>query len=138
MRSLVLDIRGNNWGAQAWSTKDEKVFWDCVWKTKGDLIIVDEGSSTIARNADLIPAFNQIRHNRHDFMVVCHRASNLLPDMRQELNELFLFVQTESALALWREDFPDMQGLEQCLGLKQYEFIHCKKFSTAQKKKLSQ
>jgi hypothetical protein len=148
IRSLVLDPRNSTW-KYAWRTTDENIFWQAVWgsnkpdargntpKPIGDLIIVDEGSSTIARDKDLIPLFNQIRHHKHILMVLCHRATNLLPDMRQELNELFLFIQTPKAVEIWQEEFPDMKGLENALTLNQYEFLHCKKFSTGEKKKLA-
>lgn len=147
--TLALDPWGHNWGKQAWTTSDEETFfgkWDdkkkkfdesgVIWKRRGDLVIVDEGSSTIARDRELIPLFTKIRHQEHTLIVICHDATDLLPTMRRMLNELFLFLQTSKSVETWQQDLPGMKGLEQATTLGRFEFVHCENFSGAVKQKL--
>lgn len=144
--TLALDpyAEENRWGKQAWVTKDEKAFWDAVWKRRGDLIIVDEASSTIARDRDLVPAFTKIRHNNHHLLVICHDATDLIPTMRRMLNEVFFFAQAEDAVKLWQKDLPLMRGMSiaavtqdgQCQ-LKPYEFVHCENYKDGVIKKIA-
>jgi hypothetical protein len=142
--SLVLDPRKNknNWGPQAWVTTEAQTFSEAVWKRKGDLVIMDEGSSTIARDKDLIPMFTQIRHENHNLLVICHNATNMLPDMRQNLNELFLFAQTKKSIELWQDDLPMMRGISRAMAvdgkceLGDYEFIWCRNNKDGEKRKL--
>lgn len=144
--TLALDpyAEENQWGKQAWVTKDEDKFWKAAWQRRGDLIIVDEASSTIARDRELIPVFTKIRHNKHTLLVICHDATDLVPTMRRMLNELFLFAQSEGATKLWRNDLPLMRGLEDAAvleggicKLKPYEFVHCENYKDGQIKKLA-
>ena len=138
LATLALDpwLSEHRWGPQAWVTKDESIFWDAVWKRRGDLVIVDEGSSTIARDRDLIPLFVKIRHQKHTLLVVGHDATDLLPTMRRNLNELFLFCQPPESIKLWNQSLPGMRGLDAAAELNQFEFVHCENFSTAQRKRL--
>lgn len=66
-------------------------------------------------------------------MVMGHDATDLLRVMRQNLNELYLFVQTPAAVELWQDSQPSMKGLEASADLQKFEFIHCLKFSTARR-----
>jgi hypothetical protein len=158
MRTLALDIwkEENSWGPQAWVTKSEKIFFGtyneekkdfdggAIWQTRGDLVVVDEASSTIKRDRDLVPLFVKIRHCKHTLLVICHDATDLLPTMRRNLNEVFLFAQAEDALKLWQKDLPLMRGMSlaavtqdgQCK-LQPYEFVHCENYKDGQIKKLS-
>jgi hypothetical protein len=138
MPTLALDPwkSENAWGSQAWVTDDEGKFWDAVWKKTGCFVVVDEASSTIARDRELIPAFTKIRHQGHTLAVVCHDATDLLPTMRRNLNEVFLFFQSRNSIPLWQQDLPAMKGLEAATDLQKYEFIHCKNFSEAKRLKL--
>jgi hypothetical protein len=142
--SLVLDPRKNknNWGPQAWVTSDPETFFAAVWRRRGDFVILDEGSSTIARDKKLIPMFTQIRHQNHHLLVVCHNATNMLPDMRENLNELYLFPQTEDSTELWIRSLPLMRGIRQATvkedhcELAQYEFVRCRNYQDGEKLKL--
>ena len=147
MPSLVLDIwkAENSWGKQAWVTADEKKFFGteenqyadgAIWKRRGDLVIVDEASTVIARDRNLVPIFTRIRHCEHTLLVICHDATDLLPTMRRNLNELFLFCQPVKAIPLWQQDLPTMRGMEKATNLDKYFFLHCKNFSEATPKKL--
>ena len=143
--SLVLDPwKGEHqWGKQAWVTSNEKVFWAAVWERKNDLVIVDDGSLTIARDRELVPAFTAIRHQGHTLMVVCHGASDLLPTMRRQFNELFLFAQNEDDVETWQKDLPLMRGISESTvvdgrcKLKPYEFLQCENYKDGIVRKLA-
>lgn len=136
--TLVLDpyLHENVWGKNAWVTADEDVFWQAVWKKENCLVIVDEASSTIKRERELIPVFTRLRHNQHKLLVIGHSAVDLLPEMRQQLDEVYLFRQSKKAAAIWAEQFTDERVLDSA-NLNQYEFLHVKLFNPPVKKILT-
>ncbi len=69
--------------------------------------------------------------------VMCHSATDLLPGMRNNLTETFLFRQTEKSAEWWAETFME-NGLlaAQYLPVKSYEFLHYKPDSPVVKRKL--
>ena len=137
--SLVLDPHLESWGPQSWVTTDEEVFWDVVWhKRRGCLVIVEEAAATIRRERELVPLFTRLRHLDHKLLVCGHDGTDLLPTMRRNFDELFLFLQPSSAVELWQGDIPDMAGVEAACSLHRYEFLHCRKFSQAQRKRLGE
>jgi hypothetical protein len=133
--SLVLDPWLDFWGEQAWVTNSEENFLASVTNSNDCLIVVDDTSATVQRDKTFIPFFTAIRHRNHRLLVCGHDATDLLPIMRRNLNQLFLFVQTEASVALWQADQPSMLGLDLAASpgyLKQWEFIRCKKHEMAQ------
>lgn len=135
VRSLVLDPHGENWGGQAWVSKDEAQFWQVVWKARDCLVIVEEAAATIRRERELIPVFTRMRHCCHRLLVVGHSGMDLLPTMRQQLDTLYLFRQPESAAKVWAENFADPQLLQACT-LEQYEFLRKESYKPAQRMRL--
>lgn len=135
-RSLVLDPYAENWGEHAKVFTDEKEFWEAAWQTTDSLIVVEEASTTISRDRELIPVFTRMRHNRHSLMVIGHNGTDLLPAMRHSLTTLFLFKQPESAAKIWSENFAET-GLLKATELKQYEFIRYESYGTPVKQKLA-
>ena len=135
IRSLVLDPHVEIWGEHALVSTDEKAFWETVWKTNGCLIVVEEASSTINRESDLIPLFTRLRHNQHHLLVIGHSGRDLLPSMREQLNLLFLFRQSKKAADTWVEVFTE-EGLNQSTDLGQFEFIRCQLYQKPQRLKL--
>lgn len=135
IKSLVLDPHLENWGEHAIVLNDEGKFWQAVWASKYCLVIVEEATKTIARNKDLSNVFTAIRHNYHDLLVVGHNGSSLLPIMRQQLEKLYLFLQSEKAAKIWIEETACPQ-LIQATTLNQYEFIYYKRFSPVRRLKL--
>lgn len=134
--TLALDPQRSAWGSHAWVTTDESRFWDAVWKRRGALVIVEEASTTIQRDRELIPLFTRIRHQGHNLMVIGHDGTDLLPTMRRNLTELFLFLQPPRAVEIWSNDLPSIRGLEAATDLQQFEFLHGRLFTTAQRKRL--
>lgn len=127
IRSLVFDPQDSNWGTQAWVTKKEEVFWPAVRKSRGALVIVDDASVTIKREADLIDIFTTLRHNHHRLLVIGHTASDLLPPMRKQLETLWLFWQDEKEAIIWENLMPRSE-LRRAFDLEQYHFLHCRRF----------
>lgn len=135
LRSLILDINGDTWGGQAWTTSNETEFWGAVWKTQGCLIIVDEATETINRDKELLPVFTRLRHNHHKLLVIGHSGMNLLPMMREQLDTLYLFRQPEQAAKVWSNIMAD-KAILACAELNQFEFLHCEIYKAPKRYKL--
>lgn len=136
IRSLVLDPNQEQWGAQAWVTTDEEKFWDVAWKTTGSLVIVDESTETINRDKGLVAVFTRLRHRQHKLLVIGHSGVNLLPIMRQQIDELFLFKTSPKAAAIWAEELAQ-PGFLAATELGQYEFLQGGTYATPAKHRLS-
>jgi len=135
LRTLVLDPNNDDWGKQSLVFTDEEKFWPVVWQSQNCLVIVDEAAATIRRDRDLIPVFTRLRHLHHKLIVIGHSGMDLLPVMRQQFDELFLFRQPESAAKVWAETMTQ-KGLLQSGELKQFEFLHTKLYGTPRKLRL--
>ena len=123
--SLVLDPNGEDWGIQATVTTDMEHFRSKVWASRNCQVFADEAAMTIARDADLVDLFTRIRHNGHQFHVLSHTSASLLPVMREQLSELYLFRQSRHEAELWAELFMDDGILAACvLDYEAHEFLH--------------
>lgn len=136
MASYVLDPWKSDWGKHAWVVNNEDYFWKTIWTVTDGLVIVDDGSSTIARDESLLPVFTMLRHQRHKLLVIGHNGVNLLPGMREELDTLYLFRQTKGAAKIWYENFSD-EEIFKATKLPQYRFLHCKSFGGCVEKGLT-
>lgn len=135
--SLVWDIFEDDWGDHSrvynFDKKDEFIYH--VWDTQNMLVIMDEASSTIKRDKEFIPFFTRLRHNHHKLIVIGHDSTNLLPEMREQLDTLYLFRQSERAAKMWKESHVN-EGLMQSTQLQQYEFLYFELYKEPQKRKL--
>jgi len=127
--TLVLEAFVSPWHPGAWVTNNEENFREAVNRKRGCVVVIEDASATIAADKTFNPFFTCIRHNDHDLIVVGHDGCDLLPAMRQNLNELILFLQTERTVKIWKDCQPSMKGIELALTLDRYCFVHCKKFS---------
>jgi len=134
-RSLVLDPNLEQWGNHSWVTDNEESFWRVVWGSQYMVVIVEESAETINRDKGLINVFTRLRHNHHKLLVIGHSGVNLLPIMREQLDTIFLFRQSEKAAAYWAETFAE-KGLLQAAELNQFEFLRCHMFTKPQRLKL--
>jgi hypothetical protein len=134
-RTLCLDINMEPWGGWVMATDDDAKFWELVWNTKESLIIVDEGSTTINRDKELIPVFTRLRHLHHRLIVVGHSGTDLLPAMRRQLDTLYLFRQPKKAAEVWSYEFADERILT-AAELSQFEFLACRIYSEPVRMKL--
>jgi hypothetical protein len=136
VRSLVLDINADKWPEGCLVITDEDKFWGYVWKAKGCLVIVDEASTVISRDKELIPVFTRMRHLQHKLIVICHSAVDLLPQMREQFDTLYLFRQSERSAAIWAETFTQ-KDLTTASELGQHEFIFAQLYQKSSRQKLA-
>lgn len=138
-RSIILDPNAEEWGDHALVMQDEPKFWETIWQTQNDLIIVDEASTTIKRDKSLIGVFTRLRHLNHKLIVIGHNGMNLLPIMREQFDTLYLFRQPEGAAKVWSETFTQKELLvspTNVTELNQYEFVYARLYHKPRKLKL--
>ena len=137
IKSICLDIHREVWGPQALVTSNPEAFEKVVWAEKSCLVFIDESSDTIARDKGMTKFFTRIRHNGHKLVVIGHDGSSLLPVMRQQLQTLALFRQSEDPAKDWAKLYGNKKLLESCT-LGQHEFLWCEFYpGTAVKCKLA-
>lgn len=104
---------------------DKELFWKFCNESNNCLLIMDDGSETINRDADLNTLFTSLRHRGHKVLVIGHHATNLLPQMREALQRVFLFLQNSDSVEHWKKVFPG-QSLDMVCDpafMQQYEFV---------------
>ena len=126
IRSLVLDPNYDegSYGDHAMVFREEPKFWNVAWKTNNLLIIVDEAAETISRNDDLTPVFTRLRHRGHKLLVIAHRATNLTPIMREQIDTVYLFRQSKKNCEIFAELFAE-PSLEKAQFLPQFQYYYC-------------
>lgn len=128
IRSVVCDTNVHQkWPSCALVFRDPVRFWAFAATHRNLAVFVDEAKGTVARDDDLTTRFTQGRHMGHVLHIMGHRATNLLPEQRDQLEDLFLFRQSPSAAKLFAEEWAD-ERFYQATTLAKYQFIHCKKF----------
>lgn len=128
VRSMVCDPNVDQvWPACALLFRDPDRFWSYFDQSKGLAAFVDEAGGTVARANDLTGKFTRGRQRNHVLHVMGHRATNLLPEQRDQLETLFLFTQSPSAVKIWADEWADPR-FEQALTLPKYEFLWCEKY----------
>jgi hypothetical protein len=130
-KSYVLDaVEKGDWGSHSKVLSDETSFWNYVGLNNEDLskgatngfVIVDDASVTINRDRELSGLFTTLRHRGHKLLVIGHGSENLLPQMRRQIQRIFLFLQDEKSIIPWETNFPG-KDLRQAMTLTQYEFL---------------
>jgi hypothetical protein len=140
IKALILDPHTDEWHfwpseAVGFITEDETKFWAAVWSSDGCIVVVEESSSTIKREKNLIPVFTKLRHRKHKLLVIGHSGMDLLPVMREQFDTLYLFRQPQSAAKVWAEVMTET-GLLACMNCQQFEFIFHRMFGKPVKMKL--
>jgi len=131
--SIVLDaVSRGFWGDHAKVFTDETAFWDYIFKARNCLVVVDDASVTINRDNELNGVFTTLRHNGHKLLVIGHSAANLLPQMREQLQRVFLFLQNEDSIKKWSVVFP-RKDLTPALELNQFEYVTVANYSPVEK-----
>lgn len=116
--------------------RDKEKFLQFADSTNGCVVIVDDASTTIARDDECSNLFTTMRHRNHKLLVIGHAATNLLPQMREQLQRIFLFLQTEDSIKKWEVIFPG-QDLMPATRLQQYEFLTVANYKPLLKSKLT-
>ncbi len=125
VKSIVLDIHREQWGPQAWVTDNEAEFLAMVRMERSCAVFVEEASQTIRRDKTKGHLFTSIRHRGHRMHVVGHSGASLLPEMREQLQTLYLFRQSPAALEYWAELLSD-ERIYTAAQLLQYQFLWCR------------
>lgn len=136
-KTYALDpIARSFWGDHAKVYVEETHFWTEIFKERNALIVVDDASVTINRDSSLHGVFTTMRHCGHKLLVIGHGAENLLPQMRAQLQRVFLFSQGPKSREDWEKIFPntDLSGVQ---SLKQFEFLTVANWQPVQKFKLT-
>lgn len=134
LRSIVFDIwkDRNDWGPSAWVTDNKSEFVRAVWNSSGCAVIWDESSATLRRNDDDEAFFTRIRHEHRAFFVLIHDFAQLTPLMRGNLDNAFIFRQTEDRARDWVRLFADTDLFE-TTELSKREFMHKQSFEKAKR-----
>ena len=131
--SIVLDpVSKSYWGNHAAVFTSEIKFWDYIFVAKNSLVVVDDASVTINRDNELNGVFTTLRHQGHKLLVIGHSANNLLPQMREQLQRIFLFLQNEDSVKKWSNVFPTAD-LTAATQLQQYEFLTVANYSAPER-----
>lgn len=125
--ALVLDINREDWGSHAVVTANFEKFERVVWGVKGLVVVIDEGTETIARDRAKIGLFTRIRHQGHHLFVMAHDGTTLLPVQRNQLTEICQFQCTPEQAELWRDRFADDE-MRRAPSLLCYQFLHKRAF----------
>lgn len=130
--SIVLDpVARDNWGGHAKVFGNDESFWryidlenqrDQKLVPKNCLVIVDDSSVTINRDNALNGVFTVMRHKGHKLLVIGHSAQNLLPQMRHQLQRVFLFRQTLKSVDAWKDLFVTDSNLDVLSHLQQFQY----------------
>jgi hypothetical protein len=128
IRSVVCDTNVHQqWPACALVFRDPVRFWDFIAKNRDLAVFVDEAKGTVARDDDLTTRFTQGRHMRHVLHIMGHRATNLLPEQRDQMETLFLFRQSPASAKIFADEWAD-ERFSQATTLAKYQFLQCEKF----------
>ena len=121
---FVLDPNGETWGTHAWVSTTFPQWWAKVWASRACNVVCEEAGSTIKRDAEVIELFTRAGHNGYRVFVCGHTSASLLPVMREQLTELYLFRQSTREAEQWAELFAEPRVLEACsLNYEAFEFM---------------
>ncbi len=91
--ALVLDPNGEpDWGA-AYSTTDPADFLDVAQRSTECLLVVDEAGETLSRDPNFRWIVTRSRHLGHLAVLSSHGATDILPVMRKQCTEAYIFRQ---------------------------------------------
>lgn len=97
---------------------DDREKWLRTWQhrdCRNCNVVWEESSTTIKRDPDLVDVFTaKAGAGGHRLIVTGHSGAALLPVMREQLTELFLFRQSEREAKIWQDQFSDHRLLDSC------------------------
>lgn len=142
---VVLDPKmgEHNWGSHCYVTNDLQK-WLGKWQhpaCRNCNIVWEESATTLKRDPQYVDVFTaKAGAGGHRLIVTGHSGSALLPVMRWQLTEIFLFRTTQSEAELWADQFTDPRIVELStqLDYTQREFLHVRmgEFATVKRLKI--
>ncbi len=128
---------GAGWPPGSFVTPDLATVIPVVQESHGCAVFLDDASATIAADrTGALPLFTCIRHRHHKLFVMCHGFTDLLPEMRTNLDTAYIFRQDPDMSAKWARLFMD-EELEKACTLLRFEFLLKKPFEPVRRLKLS-
>lgn len=128
--AAVLDPKKgqHTWGAHCWVTNDREE-WLRRWQLptcRNCNLVWEETSTTCQRDPKLVDVFTaKAGAGGHRLVVTGHSGASMLPVMREQLTELFLFRQSRREAEMWAEQFAEDGLLDACtLNPDRREFMH--------------
>lgn len=145
LKTIALDKWRDKPGEEPWGPhavvfrsdipEESLLFEKTIWASLYCVVVIDEATETIARDREKESLFTAIRHQHHKLIVIGHNGASLTPTMRQQLDTLFLFAQSNKAIKMWTEETAceNLWGAATC---GQYEFIRYERFQPVRKQRL--
>lgn len=129
--SVVLDpkIGQHTWGEHC-SVTNDRAKWLSTWQhpqCRNCNIVWEESATTIKRDAEFVDVFTAKAGERgHRLIVTGHSGASMLPVMREQLTELFLFRQSRNEAEKWAEQFADERIAQMACSLDfdRREYLH--------------
>lgn len=127
--AIVLDPKASEhqWGKHC-LVRSTRAEWLRDWQRpecKNVNIVWEETSTTLQRDRGQTDVFTLLAgQHGHRLIITGHGFSSLLPTMRDQLTEVFLFRQHESEAKEWSKSFADSRVMQACeLDFEKREFL---------------
>lgn len=125
---LICDPIGAEWPRGSWSTTDPATLLAKARRSRNCRLFIEEASLSISRDRDLSWLFTTARHFGHRTHVIGQDGASLLPAMRQQLSEVFLFRCHPDLAAIWSRQFADPEILKIAPTLEKFQFLRARAF----------
>lgn len=128
---VVLDpkMTEHNWGPHCYVT-DSREKWLAKWQhpqCRFCNVVWEETSTTLQRDRSFADVFTaKAGAHAHRLIITGHTAASLLPEMRDQITEIFVFRQSEAEADKWADQFADprVRALAMGLDYNAREFLH--------------
>lgn len=114
LRSIVFDpwLAENDWGAQAWVTKNFEEWKRAVLGTKGCAVFWDEATTNGGDDENNAGLATEIRHLHDVMFMMGHSHSSIARVMRVNLTHLDLALSDDVDAMLWARTMKDPELLQ--------------------------
>jgi hypothetical protein len=134
---LVCDPLGIPWPQSTWQTVSAPELLAKAKASRNCVIFIEEASISISRDRDLSWLFTTSRHAGHKVHVIGQDGASLLPAMRQQLSEIFLFRCHPDLASIWARQFAQEEIANLAPTLNRYEFLHVRAYELPKKCRLA-
>lgn len=112
-------------GEHDFKTDNPNAFLECFWKSAGAAVFIDEAAKYCSLHArEFHETAQRGRHQGHNVHYITQRAKSLAPDVRTNVQRLYVFGCTPEDAKILYQDWAKPELLE-AANLKQGEFIEC-------------
>ena len=129
--AVVLDPKmgEHNWGNHCYVTNNREK-WLAKWQhpqCRNCNVVWEETSTTLKRDRSFADVFTaKAGAHGHRLIITGHTAASLLPEMRDQITEIFVFRQSLAEAEKWADQFADPRVRELAMSLDYgaREFLH--------------